>query len=168
VISPSASVSPANSHSTECSTLIIRGWYSRPISGRYTKWTHRATPRNIDNKEEMKLANEPCGASPVLDCVWLQAVLTGVLASHSAKVSYLNVPAITSEPPSFVTSRALSLSRSLLSRMRSVLCSLQAARCADWLHMQCRRVLTAHDVSSSLLNSQDTIQCRSFCSSTLY
>jgi hypothetical protein len=38
--SSSTSVSPANSHSTDCYTLcIIRGWYNRPVSGRSTKWT---------------------------------------------------------------------------------------------------------------------------------
>jgi hypothetical protein len=32
---------PANSHSTDCSTLIYmnRGWYSRPVSGRRAEWT---------------------------------------------------------------------------------------------------------------------------------
>jgi hypothetical protein len=33
---------PANSHSTDCSphsSSIIRGWYTRPVSGRRTKWT---------------------------------------------------------------------------------------------------------------------------------
>jgi hypothetical protein len=38
-LSPITSVSPANSHSTDCSTFIIRGWYNRSISGRRTKWT---------------------------------------------------------------------------------------------------------------------------------
>jgi hypothetical protein len=36
---PNTSVSPANYHSSNCSILIIRGWYSRPNSGRRTKWT---------------------------------------------------------------------------------------------------------------------------------
>jgi hypothetical protein len=39
-----------NPHSTDCSTLIIinRGWYSRPVSGRRTKWTQsHPTPRNL-------------------------------------------------------------------------------------------------------------------------
>jgi hypothetical protein len=38
--SPSTLVSPANSHSTDGSTLIIiRDWYNRPISGRRKEWT---------------------------------------------------------------------------------------------------------------------------------
>jgi hypothetical protein len=37
-VSPSTSVSPANSHSTDSSS-IIRGWYNRPVSGLRTKWT---------------------------------------------------------------------------------------------------------------------------------
>jgi hypothetical protein len=38
--SPSTSVSPANLHPTDCSTIIIIwGWYNRPNSGRCTKWT---------------------------------------------------------------------------------------------------------------------------------
>jgi hypothetical protein len=39
--SPSTSVSPANSHSTDCSTLII--YHNRPGIGRSTKWTQSAT-----------------------------------------------------------------------------------------------------------------------------
>jgi hypothetical protein len=40
--------SPANSHSTDCSTLIIIwGWYNGPNSGRLTKWIQsHPTPRN--------------------------------------------------------------------------------------------------------------------------
>jgi hypothetical protein len=38
--SPSTSVSPANFHSTDCSTfIIIRGWYSWSVGGRRTKLT---------------------------------------------------------------------------------------------------------------------------------
>jgi hypothetical protein len=46
-VSPITSVSPANSHSTICSaliiiiiisTIIIRDWYNRPTSGRRTEW----------------------------------------------------------------------------------------------------------------------------------
>jgi hypothetical protein len=53
--SPSTSVSPANSHSTDCSTLIIIiiiiiiiwGWYNRPNSGQRTKWAQsHPTPSN--------------------------------------------------------------------------------------------------------------------------
>jgi hypothetical protein len=45
--SPSTSVSPANSHSTDYSTLIIIwGWYNRPNIDRRTKWTQaHPTPR---------------------------------------------------------------------------------------------------------------------------
>jgi hypothetical protein len=44
--SPSTSVSPANTHSTDCSTIInVRGWYNRPISGRRTKWTVSHQPK---------------------------------------------------------------------------------------------------------------------------
>jgi hypothetical protein len=47
--SPSTSVSPANSHSTDSFTfIIIRGWYNRPVSGRRTKWTQsHPTPRKL-------------------------------------------------------------------------------------------------------------------------
>jgi hypothetical protein len=38
-ISPSTSIFPANSHSTDCSTLIIWGWYHRANSGCRTNWT---------------------------------------------------------------------------------------------------------------------------------
>jgi hypothetical protein len=47
--SPNTSVSPANFHSTDCSTLIVYhpGWYNRPNIGRRTKWTQSyPTPRN--------------------------------------------------------------------------------------------------------------------------
>jgi hypothetical protein len=47
--SPSTSVSPANSHSTDCSTLIIYHpvWYNRPVSRQRTKWTQsHPTSRN--------------------------------------------------------------------------------------------------------------------------
>jgi hypothetical protein len=47
--SPSTERSPANSHSTDCSTLIIYhpGWCNRPVSGRRTKWTQsHLTTRN--------------------------------------------------------------------------------------------------------------------------
>jgi hypothetical protein len=45
---PSTSVSPVNSHSTDCSTLIIRVWYNRPNSGRRTKCTQsHPTPKEI-------------------------------------------------------------------------------------------------------------------------
>jgi hypothetical protein len=49
---PNTSVSPANSHSTDCSTLIIRRWYNRPISGRRTKF---APPQEIKKKTKLKL-----------------------------------------------------------------------------------------------------------------
>jgi hypothetical protein len=48
-ISPSASVSSANSHSTDCSTLIMSSGAgkNRPLCGRRTKWTQsHPTPRN--------------------------------------------------------------------------------------------------------------------------
>jgi hypothetical protein len=51
--SPSTSASSANSHSTDCSTLIIYHpglaiIYNRPVSGRRTKWTQsHPTPRNL-------------------------------------------------------------------------------------------------------------------------
>jgi hypothetical protein len=44
--SSSTSVSPTNSHSTNCSTLIL-GYYNSPNSGRRTKWTlSQPTRRN--------------------------------------------------------------------------------------------------------------------------
>jgi hypothetical protein len=54
-LSPSTSVSSANYHSTDCSTfVIIRRWYSRPISGRRTKWTQsHPTPRNKKKKKKL-------------------------------------------------------------------------------------------------------------------
>lgn len=43
-----------------------------------------------------------------------------VLASHSAKVSDLNVPELASAPPSFVTSRALATMICVHSKPRAV------------------------------------------------
>jgi hypothetical protein len=47
--SPNTSISPANSHTTDCSTIIIyhQDWYNRIVSGRRNKWTQpHHTPRN--------------------------------------------------------------------------------------------------------------------------
>jgi hypothetical protein len=57
--SPGTSVSPANSHSTDCSphsSSTTRGWYNRPNSGRRTKWdqsypTSRRKKNNNNNNE---------------------------------------------------------------------------------------------------------------------
>jgi hypothetical protein len=60
--SPTTSVSPANSHSTDCSTLIIiiiiiiSVWYNRAVSGRRTKWTQsHPTPKNLKRKCNFRL-----------------------------------------------------------------------------------------------------------------
>jgi hypothetical protein len=55
-VSLSTSVSPVNSYSTDCSTvitiiiIIIWGWYNRPNSGRRTKWTQSQPVRKIKKK----------------------------------------------------------------------------------------------------------------------
>jgi hypothetical protein len=51
----STSVSPANSHSTDCSTFIITiyhpAWYNGKISGRRTKWTQVSPyPKKLKKK----------------------------------------------------------------------------------------------------------------------
>jgi hypothetical protein len=48
--SSSISVSPSNSHSTDCSTyFIILDRYNRPISGRHTEWTQSLAYTGIQN-----------------------------------------------------------------------------------------------------------------------
>jgi hypothetical protein len=48
----SASIFPANHHSTNFSIIIItRGWQNRPIGGRSGKWTQLdSTPHYTNNK----------------------------------------------------------------------------------------------------------------------
>jgi hypothetical protein len=49
--SPSASVSPANHHSTNFSIVIItRGWHNTPIGGRSAEWTQLDTTPTIFEK----------------------------------------------------------------------------------------------------------------------
>jgi hypothetical protein len=69
--SPSITVSPANSHSTDCSTLItiIRGWYNRPNSGRHTKWT-QSTP-TPETKKIKRLSNSHFVYSVMIYLYWI-------------------------------------------------------------------------------------------------
>jgi hypothetical protein len=48
---PSTSVSPVNFYSTDCSIIIIRGWYSRPNSGRQSSRLSLTPPQEMAQGE---------------------------------------------------------------------------------------------------------------------
>jgi hypothetical protein len=49
-LSPTTSVSLANHHSTNCSTIIItRGWHNRPIGGRSAEWSQLDSTPHYSN-----------------------------------------------------------------------------------------------------------------------
>jgi hypothetical protein len=51
---------PANSHTTDCSTIIIIiwGWYNRPNNDRGTKWTQSHPMRKYINKKSPDCLDE--------------------------------------------------------------------------------------------------------------
>jgi hypothetical protein len=64
----STSVSPTNSHSTDC-FILIRGWYNRPISGRRIQWTQSHPAPRLRGKSQVGYLVRD------ISCYWLALII---------------------------------------------------------------------------------------------